>query len=489
MVEEYKWDEPRRQPAAAIVVVIFKSFVSIIKMFWPAFLAIVFSQRKEGRAEKWIIISLIIVAGGLIYAVIEFFFFRYFVTRNELVVKKGFFNKREIVLPIARIQAVHLDQDWLHRILNIVKVSVDSPGASNAEVKFSLKKETAEAFRAYLLHERSQHEAVSEIVPDNATPIISLNGSDLLKLGISANFLKAFFLLLAFFISMLDNLGGITGKDSGDWIVWIGDQASQSSAGILIFTVATVLFISVLASFIMVILKYGGFRMDRISNGFHIKTGLLNRKEKIVPFKKVQYISWKANWIRRHIPYYLLQFHAIGERQSKDKWDVSVPVTRREFFEPLLANYHTMLPGSTPALRVQPSYVFRKTLVAFIICSILFLILYYLVETYAWWAFAPLPFTFIKSWLFQRKFNACISETAIQVNKEVFGKGSVLLRWDKIQSVSVKQSLYQRRKELATVKLFTAGGTVTLPFIMLSEANELRDYAVYKVETQFTTAF
>lgn len=486
MAETYSWAHPQRQPASAMIIVVFRSFVSLIKMLWPALLAIFFSQRKEGKAEKWLIISAIAVAAGLVYAVTEYFFFRFFITGNELVVKKGFFNKREIVLPLSRIQAVHLDQDWLHRLLNIVKVSVDSPGASNAEVKFSLKRETAEAFRKYILEESGHHEevAVREAAAETV-PVISLSGRDLLKLGISANFLKAFFILLAFFISVLDNLEGVTGKKSSEWMQWAGDQASQSSATALAMIGIMVLLVSVVASFVMVVLKYGDFRMEKIRNGFHIKTGLLNRKEKFVPFQKVQYISWKANWIRRHIPYYLLQFHAKGERESKEKWDISVPVTRLSFFEPLLQHYHPMLQEGISFVKVHPSFVSRRILVGFIICVALFLVLWLPFEKYALWAFLPLPFTALSSWLFQKKYNARLGEEAIQVNKEIFGKGSILLRWDKVQSVAVSQSIFQRRKNLATLKLFTASGVVVVPFIFLQEANALRDYALFKVETHF----
>ncbi|RYG54382.1 MAG: hypothetical protein EOO01_01725 [Chitinophagaceae bacterium] len=482
MEAAYKWEMPQKQPAAAIMITIAKSLTGIFKSLWPVLLAVLVSGKKENRSEKLLFISLIILILGLIYAALEFFFFRFFITGKELVIKKGFFNKREIVLPLDRIQAVHLDQDWLHRLLNIVKITVDSPGSSKAEVKFSLKRDMAEALRSFILAEgNSQNNEPRETV-ELTRPAIVLSGSDIIKLGISSNFLKAFFIMLAFLISMLDNLEGITGKQSADWMLWAGDQASASSAGVIAGFATMVLLLSVAVSFVMVVLKYGNFRMDKINKGFHIKTGLLNRREKVVPFAKVQFISWKANWIRRHIPYYMMKFHAIGDKEKTEKLDISVPVTRLAFFEPLLENYHPLVKNATTTLRIHPSYTFRKTLIVFYVCFAIFTGLWFIADKYAFLVFAILPVFALSYFIFRKKFRADISATAVQVNREIFGKEAILLRWDKIQSVTVVQSIFQRRKDLATIKLNTAGGILKIPFIPLGEAKKIRDYAIYVVE-------
>lgn len=482
MAARYNWELPQKQPASAVVIAIFKALIAIFKAVWPLALALFFSQRRESRSEKLLFTSVVIISLGIVYAIFEFFFFRFFISGNELTVRKGFLNKREIILPLDRIQAVHLEQDWLHRMLNIVKVTVDSPGSSKAEVKFSLRRDMAEALRNHILRE-SGYES-NGVTMDETMPqaIIVLSGSDLLKLGISSNFLKAFFIMLAFLTSMLDNLEGITGKQSADWMMWAEDQATSSSAGVLAAFAAFVLIISVLVSFAMVVLKYGNFRMDCTEKGFHIKSGLLNRREKAVPFKKIQFISWKANWIRRHIPYYLLQFHAIGEKQHAEKLDINVPVTRPAFLDPLLQPYHPALREGTRQIRIHASYVVRKTLIIFYFCLALFLALYFFNGLQALWAFLPLPFFIVNYFIFRRKFYARVSATAVQVNKEIFGKEIILLRWDKIQSVTITQSLFQVRKQLANLKMNTAGGVVKIPFIPLEKARELGDYALYVVE-------
>src|SRR5690606_3750569 len=120
---------------------------------------------------------------GLIKSLFDFFYFRYGVTETALLVRKGFFKRTQIDVPLEKIQAVHLDQDWMHRLLQLTRVSVDSPGSANAEIQFSLEEKQANALRDQLLHQRLSG-TVSEVPVAPAFPFFTLSGSDLMKLGI-----------------------------------------------------------------------------------------------------------------------------------------------------------------------------------------------------------------------------------------------------------------------------------------------------------------
>lgn len=63
------------------------------------------------------------------------------------------------------------------------------------------------------------------------------------------------------------------------------------------------------------------------------------------------------------------------------------------------------------------------------------------------------------------------------------GKRTVILKWEKIQSVKITQSLFQQCKSLADLIINTAGGTITAPYIPLEDARELQNFALYKVES------
>ena len=65
----------------------------------------------------------------------------------------------------------------------------------------------------------------------------------------------------------------------------------------------------------------------------------------------------------------------------------------------------------------------------------------------------------------------------------LLGYRTVALLFRKVQRVSVTQSRYQRRKNLASLRMYMASGSVRIPYISHETAKQLRDYILYKVES------
>jgi len=63
------------------------------------------------------------------------------------------------------------------------------------------------------------------------------------------------------------------------------------------------------------------------------------------------------------------------------------------------------------------------------------------------------------------------------------GYRTVALLYRKVQRVTVSQSPLQRRKNLATLRVYMASGSVRVPFIERELARQLRDIILYKVES------
>ncbi len=487
MEQEFDFSIPHRQPVKAIIQALIKSFGSMIKQLWPILIVILLNkkvQSGEGNRGKVFLFFFIISLLVLSYNLFEFFYLRYMIRNGELVIKKGFFVKREVVLPFERIQAVHLDQDWLQRLMGVVKVTFDSPGTTKTEERIFLEYKVAEQLRDILVGERTHH-AVSEQQIEKSVPVISLDGSDLFKLGISANFLRVLLIMAAFAFGRLDDLQTITGKSSLDWVSWLGDEAAANSAVFISAIAIGLLLFSMLTSFILVVLKYGNFQLTQSSKGFHIRSGLINTREKLVPYNKIQFISWNANWIRRFIPFYLFHFHIIGDHEISNKWKIGVPATRLSFFPVLLQSYHPQLPTMAAKLYMHPDFLFRQFFISLIVIAAMGIAALVFDFQPGWKLLFISPVWMFFAYIYLKNFSVSIAVNALQINHTLFSKSYSLVRWDKVVSVVVKQSIFQRRRNLATVTLFTGGGSVSLPYISLKEAGEIRDYALYKSETAF----
>src|SRR5687767_2421381 len=107
------WSVPQRQDGSALLILMLKSVIELLKRFWPFIIAILFTG-KSNRQIRLVIFAIAFLIFALVRSFLELYFFRFQVVNNELVIRKGIFKKQTTVLPLERIIAVHIEQTWLH---------------------------------------------------------------------------------------------------------------------------------------------------------------------------------------------------------------------------------------------------------------------------------------------------------------------------------------------------------------------------------------
>ncbi|MES2882654.1 MAG: PH domain-containing protein, partial [Bacteroidota bacterium] len=125
----------------------------------------------------------------------------------------------------------------------------------------------------------------------------------------------------------------------------------------------------------------------------------------------------------------------------------------------------------------------KLLLLGFVPAIIIFSALWFFANIVAWWAVLLPVFVGVLSASTQKKFRLWALHDVAYVKRGQLGEERILLQWQKLQSVVIKQSMFQRKRNLATVYIYTAGGTVVFPFISLEAAHEFCNYALYKTET------
>lgn len=485
-LSDNSWATPQRQAKAGLVIIIFKATVTIVKTVWPIILLLFFKQNKKGM-DIYEIIILALPTIILTRSLVEYFYFRFYIVNEDLIIRKGFIRKQTITIPLEKIQAVHIEQNLIHQLANVAKLKIDTAGTEKTEAEIdAIQLPKAELLKAYLLRERRQlqtEEAVPQ--PSAELPVIRLTFGDLLRLGISANHIQAFFIVLAFAITWLQNLEEIF----GDRVIRIvKDSSSQVGISIasISLAVAFVLIISVVVSMIRIFLSYFDFQLTQTGKGFKIKSGLINTRQNLVPFTKVQYISWEANWVRRKIGLYNLEFHQVmSDDASNKKRRVKIPLTHPQYIDSLLAHYQSLVPPqSQNTFGIHTSYTSRYTLLNGILPIGLFLTIFLLISWQPWWLLMLLliPVIALHAFVFRRNFRFYISPEALQVDSGTWGRKTQVVKWYKGQQITLRQSIYQRAHDLATVQLSTAGGTITIPYIPLELARQMQNYALFEIE-------
>lgn len=483
---ENSWSIPQRQAKAGLLIIVYKSAISLIKTWWPLLAVLLFRKNRKG-IDSFEVVLIVLPVLTLVLSLINYFYFRFYIAHNELTIRKGFIIKKTIAISLQKIQAVHIEQTLLHQLVNVAKIKIDTAGTEKTEAVIdAIEVSKAEQLKEFLLREKKQATAETAThPPQQEIPVMRLSMRDLFKLGLSANHIQAFFIVLAFGISLLQNLEEVF----GDRIIKaVRDSSSEVGLSIasILLVVAFVLGISVLVSMVRILLHYFDFQLTESSQGFKIKTGLINTRQNLVPFSKIQYMSWEANWIRRKIGLFNMEFHQVmSDDQSNKKQRVKVPLTRPAYIDQLLSHYHGLVqPTATTDHGIHSAYTTRHTLLMGVLPVACLLTILLLLNWNPWLFLILLwiPLIALHAFIFRRNFRLYIAPDALQVNSGIWGRKTQIVRWYKAQQVIVKQSIYQRRKALATLHLSTAGGTIIIPYIPVKLAQQIQAYTLYEVE-------
>lgn len=314
---------------------------------------------------------------------------------------------------------------------------------------------------------------------------MTLQWADLLKLSFTSNHIEAFFILLGFLLSVFNNLKDIFLDQFNKLFHETSALFLNSTVGVFLAVLLLSLFVSIIISTARTFLTYYNFYISSNHNGFRIHSGLINIKEKAVPFRKIQYVSWKANWLRSKVGLSLLQFHVIGGDEIKQRQQVKAPVTRYPLIDVLAHPYCALTAVSSGSRhQMHPLYALRRTIWPALPYTLIPILL-----AWSWWHWYALffllllPYSYVSALIAVKRFRLLLSEDALFIHRGVFGMEEILLKWNNIQRTTLQQSLYQRRHKLATLRLHTAGGVITIPFINLDLALRIFNYSLYKIES------
>lgn len=480
-MKQFDWSRPQRQPLTGLGIVFLNTVWQVFKGIWPFLIIMLLGQNKEGKINRYEILAIIFLSLTIIGALLRFFYFRFYIEEEKLIIKKGWLKRETKIIPLERIQTVHIEQGPIHQLLNIVKLSIDTAGSQKAEAAIdALHKPMAEALRTQLVAERKELLTGAEEKEEAPLPVVRLTDKDLLKLSLSANHLEAFFLLLSFGFGLYQNLKDI----DNNIFSGIQDFLPKKAIYPVLFLTIAILLITILVSTGIIFFRFYHFTLFRTGKAFQIKAGLFHVKERLIAFRKIQFVSWKSSWMRRIFGLRMLEYHIANSDEIKTNLKVQLPVTQPHYIPLLVKEYHH-LPETKgrPALRMHASFVMRRLAVLGLLPSAVIIPLLWLIwQEYALFFLLYALLVFIYAGCAQRKFRLWAFEDILYIEKGIFGEEKIMLQWHKLQSIQISQSLFQRRNELANLVIQTAGGNIHINFISLTAARQLVNVALYKTE-------
>ena len=484
---------PAHQPLKSLIVIFWNSFGGLIRSFWPVLLYFFISSNNR---NNWL---LIFGSAGL--ALISFFFgtlryyhFLYHVENNNLVISSGLFTRITKNIPFERIQSIRLEQKFIHRLLNLFLVRIDTAGTSREEIEIpALDYETASRLKEYIaIQNRARARRRKELglapAVEKESLVFELSLIDILKLGITANHIRNFFIILGVLFGISTQLGEFDSQYRLDrWIEYAIDNRGRFQfEWDYLLMIPFIISISIIVSIFFSLFTNYNLKVHKTTTGYRVNHGLINRNEHFAPYKKIQIFRWVISPLRRLLGLYNVRIKQASSSEISVKRSIHIPGARIEdvrlFLERVFRNGHG---ERTSNMEISDKILYRYFIYFVLIPVGLMSISYYLTASGGSLFFAFI-WTLLVSWGIIRYYESwqiTVGESYLQLERGIISMRHDRIFIHKLQGVRLYQTPYQVRNNLANIELQTAAGDLSIPYLPLQDARELANYLLYKVES------
>ena len=436
-----------------------------------------------GLPAGWEIWLLFLFVPAVIASATRYLTFRLRYDPRELVIRSGLLFRNERHVPFAKIQNLDAVQNAFHRLLGVVEIRVQTGGGKDDEARLSVLPLAALAeMRQRVFEERDATAGLSTAegtaqAPAGPAPVtlLHLTVPDLLLCGFLEN--KGMVLIGAAYGVAWESglLGGFWNRLFGeetygrgvvrDLIVGFFEgrglplMAVGVAAGGLIVLLLVIRVISMVWAFV----RLYDFRLSRIREDLRIEFGLLTRVAATIPIRRVQTITISQGPLHRWLARASVRVETAGGAASEKTGQRD-----REWLAPLIrlpALPHLLdqvVPGfDLQAVGWQPVHprAFKRAVKPALIAAGLGGIAW--AWAFGWSAAAVVPLFVAWAVVGARQHVRHLAwaehDEVVLMKSGWLWRQVTLARANKIQSVSVLQSPFDRRHVMARVRVDTAG--------------------------------
>jgi len=484
----------QRTSPLAILFFLGKLIRDIVKNAWQSLapLAAFLVAYKGDLVEKAIIGGGGFLVVTSLIAVLNYWFFRFQLTDDSILIRQGVLKKKQLDIKFDRVQGINTTQNIVFRALGLVTVKFDTAGSSGNEGNLpAVPRSFAESLRARIgapktLPEDGEDAAVAD-------PLVRLDWRDMIYIGLAD---RRVYVVLALVAPLIERMGETRVNFAENYIREAAKSTISFGIGVSALTAITVI-VGVIVMFTLIsigaaFLRYHNFELFLEGSTLRSTGGLLTRHEHSMDLRKIQTLRLTQGLVQRGLNFYrLIARQARSSQKNSSSKNFVIPrvsaVQAEHLRELLLAPEGDKLvqnPASARFNSISPYYMRSRILINVLVPVVLAVLL--LIQSgnaaalfLLAWIPVSVPFVYL-AW---RHAGYHYDEQGFVRRSGVIGFRSVALLHRKVQRVTVTQSRYQRRKDLATLRVYMASGSVKIPFIPLALANQLRDYILYKVES------
>lgn len=428
-------------------------------------------------------------------SVLSYWFFRFQLLDDSILIRQGVIKKKQLDIKFDRIQGINTQQNLVYRYLGLVTVTFDTAGSAGSEGNLpAVTREFAASLRTRIGGNGAAEEADHSADVPQSPALLHLGWRDMVRIGLAD---RRALLIFAVAGPLLERLEDDAERVIADAVtmaagygleidtsngVWIGVSA-------VLILVALLLLLSIAAAF----LRFHDYQLFLDQRSLRSVGGLLTRHEHTMDLGKIQTLRLQQGIVQRWLGRFRMtarQAMSKGGAEAKKRY-FDIPVVtveladqlRRQLLAPE-AGTLTQDPRSSEFAAVSPHYMRSRILFLGALPALLTTVFFSLEFglyglLFLLWLPVVVAFAY-RSW---RRAGYLHDDDEIVRRSGLLGYRTVGLLFRKVQRVSVTQSRYQRRKNLASLRMYMASGSVRVPYIGHETAKQLRDYILYKVES------
>ena len=468
----------------------------------------------------------VLIGAGVLFlstsgsGVISYLMYKFRVHNQHVEIHHGVFQRRYTNLPLWRIQNVKIERPFYYRPFGYALVVLDTAGSGKEEAKIVAVPESyAEALKKQVLYEKVQHigddvtgksdeemgdkdsstqhsakiDTAAASAHTNEDVLNRRSVKDIIIHGITNN---RVWIILGAAAPFYDDVFGVV----SEWLASKGLQLNQIVGeqtvawwqfGLYAFVV--LMMIMALVALLSVggaLFTFYGYTLSRTGDRYIRRSGLLNKLEVSMRASRIQMITAKQDWldkVLKRVNLYFEQNSTAGQQMQElmSPNKLIVPsVTEDEAF----ALSQEVMPGCD--LRGQHYQTISRRFIRFwllaawttpllgifvvgavtshldiMIGAVSTFIIVALLLTLRWW-----------------RWGIAYDNKYVYIRRGRVGVDYQCFEPYKAQQVIVKQSIFMKKRKLATIKFVLASGAVTVPFLPEKYVNKLADSVLFEVE-------
>jgi len=433
-------------------------------------------------------------------AVLRYWFFRFRITDNSVLIREGVLRKVQLDIKFDRIQGITTQQNIVFRYFGLVTIKLDTAGSAKQEGNLpAVKMAFADSLKTRIRKEIRTADRGSESKSGDADSsedthrtLLTLNWFDMLRIGLSSNRALILLVLLGPFMNQIGkDVEENIDESTVEAIVEGAQSGVNFGAGFVMLAIVGFLMILVMASIAGAFLTYHRFKLIADEKVLRSSGGLLTRHEHSINYAKIQSVVIDQNIVMRLFKRFRMRARQASSGKSALAKSFTIPLCKKDQL-PMLAReifgreFPDVIldPTDSGFLPVDKRYVRSRVLLTGVLPATIVIALVAIP--------AGLPALTLLLWIpvnylivrrRYKRFGVRVTPDGMAVRRGFIGFRVTSFLHRKIQRINVTQTVTQKRKGLATLRFFLASGSVKVPYIDLHQANQLRDFALYKIES------